>query len=474
VGFRLDVKSDKEPKPFDLNIEKILEDWEVYHALREVIANAIDEQLLTKTQEIEIAKDKEDNWRIRDYGRGLKYEHLTQKENLEKLSNPNIIGKFGIGLKDALATFDRHKVHVLIKSKYGDITLGRLKKHGFDDVSTLHAYISQPSNPNLIGTEFTFKGVSLSDIKKAKDLFLRFSGEQTIEKTKYGDVLEKKAEKGRIYINGIKVAEEDNFLFSYNITALNEAIRKALNRERSNVGRSAYSERVRSILTSSNNKEIARTLACDLKNFESGEIHDELKWLDVQEHAVKILNSLERVVFLTPEELSNETMMVNEAKMAGYEIISIPSNLKNRIQGQTDVTGKPIRDLGQFSFEYTESFEFKFVNPNDLKTQEKEVFDKTWAILGLIGGKPRIVKEIKISETMRKQLGSFIEAEGVWERGTGRVIVKRTALSSVERYAGILLHEIAHALSGADDVSREFESELTKMTGTISSKALEQ
>ena len=30
-------------KKFDLNIEKVLEDWEVYHAVREVIANALDE-----------------------------------------------------------------------------------------------------------------------------------------------------------------------------------------------------------------------------------------------------------------------------------------------------------------------------------------------------------------------------------------------------------------------------------------------
>ena len=473
-GLCLNVKSRVEPKPFDLNIEKILEDWEVYHAIREVIANAIDEQLLTKTQEIEITKNKDGNWRIRDYGRGLKYDHLTQKENTEKLTNPNVIGKFGIGLKDALATFDRHNISVLIESKYGDITLGKLKKHGFEDISTLHAYISLPSDPNFIGTEFTFKGVTLSDIKKAKDLFLKFSGESTIEKTKFGDVLEKRDTTARIYVNGVRVAEEDNFLFSYNITALNEAIRKALNRERSNVGRSAYSERVRSILVSSNSKDIARSLAGDLKNYESGEIHDELKWLDVQEHAVKILNSMEKVVFLTPEELSNETMMVNEAKMAGYEIISIPSNLKNRIHGQLDDTGNPIRDLGQFSFEYTESFEFKFVELADLKAQEKKVFDRTEAILNLIGGKPKRVKEIKISETMRKQLGSFVEAEGLWDRGKGRIIIKRCTLASIERYAGTLLHEVAHALSGADDVSREFESALTQMVGMISSKTIEK
>ncbi len=32
-------------RAFDLNIEEILEDWEPYHAIREVIANALDEKL---------------------------------------------------------------------------------------------------------------------------------------------------------------------------------------------------------------------------------------------------------------------------------------------------------------------------------------------------------------------------------------------------------------------------------------------
>lgn len=64
-------------KRFDLNIEKILEDWDVHHALREVIANAIDEQILTNTQDIVILKDSKGMWHVRDYGRGLMYEHLT-------------------------------------------------------------------------------------------------------------------------------------------------------------------------------------------------------------------------------------------------------------------------------------------------------------------------------------------------------------------------------------------------------------
>ena len=41
-------------REFDLNIEKVLENWTVAHAIREIIANALDEQVLTGTKDIEI------------------------------------------------------------------------------------------------------------------------------------------------------------------------------------------------------------------------------------------------------------------------------------------------------------------------------------------------------------------------------------------------------------------------------------
>jgi hypothetical protein len=460
-------------KRFDLNIEKILEDWEAFHAIRELIANAIDEQLLTHTEDVEILKDASGNWHIKDHGRGLRYQHLTQKENDEKLRNPNTIGKFGIGLKDALATFDRKGIKVLAKTKYGDITLEKSEKHGFEDIVTLHACISPPSNPDLVGTEFVLKGVTDEDVRKAKDLFLKFSGEKALEETTFGEVLKKKGAKARIYVNGVRVAEEDNFLFSYNITSLTSAIRKALNRERTNVGRVAYSERVKSILVSCQTEEVARDLVDDLRNYETGRIHDELGWIDVQERAVKILNVLGKVVFFTPDEMRSETMMVDEAKSAGYEIVAIPASLRERIRAQVDISGKPIRDLRQFSKEYHESFKFKFVDPRNLTTSENKVFQMTDTIFEIIGGKPEEIKEVRISETMRKELGSPVETEGVWEQLTKTIIIKRTVLKTLERYAGTLLHEVAHAISGAQDVNRDFETELSRLLGIAASKALD-
>ncbi len=235
-------------KEFDLNIEIILEDWEVYHAIREIIANALDEQTITNTQDIKICRDADNCWHIIDYGRGLDYHHLTQKENEEKLSNEKLIGKFGVGLKDALATLFRHNVKVTITSKHGIITLKQSAKTGFDDISTLHAVIDETSDPDMVGTDFCLDGCTEDDIEKAESLFLKFSDEKILEATEYGEVISTKNGISNIYINGVKVAEEDNFLFSYNITSLTSTLRKALNRERSNVGRTAYTPRVKDIL----------------------------------------------------------------------------------------------------------------------------------------------------------------------------------------------------------------------------------
>ena len=52
-------------REFDLNIERVLENWTVPHALREVIANALDEQALTGTPEPQIFEDAEGRWHVR-------------------------------------------------------------------------------------------------------------------------------------------------------------------------------------------------------------------------------------------------------------------------------------------------------------------------------------------------------------------------------------------------------------------------
>jgi hypothetical protein len=458
-------------KKFDLNIDRMLENWDAYHAVREIIANALDEQILTGTQDITISREAGGEWCIRDFGRGLRHEHFTMNENQEKLDHSGLIGKFGVGLKDALATFDRLGIQTRIRSKFCDVSFDRSEKHDFSDVITLHACISEPSDPAFVGTEFILKGCTDQDIDNAKRLFLRFSGEESLEDTQYGEILRKVGKASYIYINGIRVAEEENFLFSYNITSLTASIKKALNRERTNVGRTAYSERVKSILLASLSETVAKTLVNDLSNFGNGTLHDEMKWTDVSVHASKITNASGNVLFLTDEEIMNAPRFVEEARANGRQIITIPSNVKEKLAGQVDTEGNAIQDLDNFVSQWNDSFEFKFITSERLSQAERSVFEMTEKIADLVGGLPSSVRAVRISETMRPETGSFSEALGLWNGE--EIIIKRSELVSVRCYASTLLHEIAHASSGETDVTIGFEQELTSLLGLLASKALQ-
>jgi hypothetical protein len=460
-------------RKFDLNIERVLENWEPYHAVRELIANALDEQVLTNTDGIRIVRDRH-GWHIRDFGRGLKYEHLTQNENDEKLRNPHLIGKFGVGLKDAVATCDRRGIKVTIKSRHCHITFGKSPKHGFDDTVTLHANVDAPSDKKFIGTEFTLKGCEDRDIKKAKSLFLKFAGSDILEQTKYGKVIarNRKDATASIYINGVKVSEEENFLFSYNITSLTTKLRKELNRERTNVGRAAYSESVKKILLTCKSQAVATRLVDDLNEYETGSIHAELQWTDVSAHACKLINASDKVLFLTSDEQRQRASIVDDAHKGDYKIVTIPDSVQRKIAGQADYSGQPIVDINEFTRALNDSFKFEFIDPKKLRPAERKIFGKTPRILALVGGRPRKLKDIRISRTMRKESTTFKEAEGLWEAKTGQIIIKRSNLKNLADYAGTLLHEVVHAKSGADDVSREFEEALTVLLGQISSAAL--
>lgn len=463
-------------KKFDLNIEKILENWETKHAVREIIANALDEQKLTKSREIEITKAPNGSWHIRDFGRGLRYEHFTQKENDEKLAAEGIIGKFGIGLKDALATFERKGVGLKILSRFGDIILGKSQKSGFEDLITLHAYIDEPSNPNLVGTEFILSGLQDTEIEQAKKLFLKFNDVRVIEETRFGQVLSNLGNSGGIFINGVLVANEDNFLFSYNITSLNAAIKKAMNRERTNVGRTAYANTVKNILLDCNSQEVAERLSADLSQYSYGSNHDELKWIDIQQHAAKILNNFKKVVFVTAEDIERGTDIVNEARLGGFDVVTIPNNLRDKIaeQNEGEDTDNRVRIFTEFVQERNENFEFKIVSENALSFAERQVWQMKDKIFDLIGGKPHQVLQVVISETMQKDTTTFMQAAGVWEPSSRRIIIWRPVLKNEREFCGTLLHEIAHVISGATDATRRFENELTRLLGIMGTKAVNQ
>jgi hypothetical protein len=458
---------------FDLNIEKILEAWDSCHAVRELIANALDEQVLTNSREPEIHKGIQGSWIIRDFGRGLRYEHFTQNENPEKLKAVGkVIGKFGVGLKDAMATLDRNGVRVEIESKYGLITLTQQSKHGFGDVVTLHAAVAAPRDSEFIGTAIALAGLPDEDMERAKSFFLKYSGETVIEETKVGRILQRKGTVSRIYVAGLLVAEEENFAFSYDITSLTETMKKALNRERTNVGRTAYSERVKAMLLQTESHVVAKVLADQLVALEQGTGTDEVRWKDVAVHSCKILSASGKYLFVTASQLIANADAVNHAQGDGLQIVTVPDNIHAEVAGMKDISGAPIRDLTVYQSEWNNSFSFKWVSPEKMKAEERSIFNQAGAIAKFGGGLPPHVQAIRVSETMRQDFLSGTDALGLWDPATSCIVIRRDQLTTLVQFAGVLLHEIAHARSGHGDVTREFENELTEILGVAAAAAV--
>ena len=453
---------------FDLNIEEVLEHWEVEHALREIIANALDEQLLSRTAEIEIFEDQSGCWHIRDHGRGLRIEHFTLNEHPEKTaSESQVIGKFGVGLKDALATLHRRGVGVIIRSPYGTFRLREARKHGFDGITTLH--VAHEPAPSATGTDVELAGVRAEQIDRAKALFLHFSADDPLEATPYGQVLSRTSGPPRVYIHGVLVNEEPNFLFSYNVTSLTPAMKKRLNRERLNVGRTTYADRIKAIIRAAETDAVCSALADQVGARARGDQCDELQWAEIAQRALNLLHDRRRVTFVTETELEAAPDVINHMRGDGYDVVVVSDAQRTRLEEQYESGDTDLRTFSGYVDEFNASFEYAFVEPGALRTAEQDVYARTAEILALVDISPGAAPPVRISETMRAGPDTTL---GVWDRSLGVIVIARTQLGSVEQYAGTLLHEVAHATTGAVDVSRAFESVLTSYIGTLADQRL--
>jgi len=454
---------------FDLNIEEILDNWETHHAIREIIANALDEQRLSKTQEINIFKDQNCNWHIRDYGRGIEISHFTLNENMEKTeSSLEIIGKFGVGLKDALATFNRHKIGVVIRSKYGEYRLREAKKHGFDSITTLHIeYIGTPQQ--MVGTDVVLTGVTDQEISLARSLFVKFSDESIIESTEYGQIISRKQDGARVYIRGVLASEEPNFLFTYNITNLTDAMKKRLNRERLNVGRSTYSERIKAILKKADSEIVRDQLAEQVERRSKGDQCDEMQWLDVAQIAFNFLHEKRKVAYITETEVQQKPNIIDQMRIDGYTPVIVSDIQKEKIDNQIQSGGPQVKTVETYLDELDESFQYQFIEPGNLRPSEKAIFDLTPIIQGMVIQPGEQKPPVKVSETMRINLDNV---NGVWDMDQKSIIIHRRQLSDLAAYSGTLLHETAHAIYGNSDMTRSFEQDLTNYLGLVAKAAL--
>ncbi len=459
---------------FDLNVQKVLDHWTVASAVRELLANALDEHLLGYCRPPQVFRGADGNWHIRDHGRGVRHEHFAQNESAEKLRSDVVIGRFGVGLKDALAVLDGNGVPVVVHTGSADITTATHPKAGFADTVTLHAVFGPPSKPGMTGTEVVLTGIADEVMAEAKGFFLHWSAAGTLARTGDGDVLARvQGEPARIYVRGVRVADEEDFLFSYNVRRLNAKLAKALNRERANVGRQAYTDRVKSILLASTERVVMSRLADDLSTFEAGTQHTESTWLDIAVHASRVLNATDDVVFVTPAQLSKGGPAFDYARNEGKRLVVVPTKVADKLRGLDDHEGRPVRTLDVFRREWNASFSFTWVAPEQLAAAERAVYGQIGAVFAL-AGLPPDRWPVLVSETMRPgtEGDGGCQAVGLWDPAERHIVVRRDQLANLRRFCGTVLHEVTHAVSGQGDASLGFEEALTDLLGQVASATL--
>ena len=433
---------------FDLNVEKVLEHWSVPFAIRELIANALDEQALTGTGEPAIFKDAGGRWHIADAGRGIRYEHLTQNENAEKRTHPQVIGQFGMGLKDALAVFDRRGVGVAINSPHAVITTGRRPKEGFPDVITLHALVSAQSSRRREGRD-PAAGVTDADIETARRFFLRYSGERLLESTEYGDVL-----------------------------ARSEA-EPASPRLRQGPARRGGTELP---VLLQHHQAVGRTAAGAEPGAQQRRPHRLLRPGQGHPHSLQV-HAGRRPARRGPERLlagtaarrarlarcrparlpgaadqrerhlrhrladGEDTAQIRYAQADGYRIVVVPEDIARSLGGLTDLDGNPMVDLDRYRDDWNESFSFTFVEPATMTASERAVFARTRRDRRARSHRP--VQAEQSPSWSPRRCGSTTRAPGPRRLGTAerRIVIRRDQLA-IANYAGTLLHEIGHMTSG--------------------------
>jgi hypothetical protein len=68
---------------------------------------------------------------------------------------------------------------------------------------------------------------------------------------------------------------------------------------------------------------------------------------------------------------------------------------------------------------------------------------------------------------MRKDFSADVETLGCWDEKTSSIVLSRKTLKTIADYSGTLIHELIHAKTGQDDVTRAFESSLTETIGQL-------
>ena len=238
-------------KYIDLNIgANLLEHLTVSDAIKELIANALDEHTMNNIDNtISIVADKK-IYKIIDYGKGITRKNFQFNINKVKQQSCDMIGFFGYGLKDAIAILFQNKIGITIITKKHIFTPMFCPK---DNTGEMSLQMEMRKNTtieleNNYGTEIRLEGLKKKDIIMAEKKFLILNQPNILYEVENEISMFKQTTSQSIYMNGIELCENTGYHYSYDIKATPE-LKQQLNRDRKNIDLKIFKNRINILLS---------------------------------------------------------------------------------------------------------------------------------------------------------------------------------------------------------------------------------
>jgi len=422
--------------------------WTTSEAVREVYQNWLDVRSEYGC-EGQLSYDMKRGYvYVADAGPGMKVEHLAFGNNDKATGS---IGQFGEGLKSAFVALVRDNKRIEIRSQSMLIIPFFAMSESFG-VETLHYKILPCAE--FVGTKIRV-WCSKEEAENAKSYFCKLDkGFHWYEEGKISQP------GGKVYVNGSKIGDLQNSLFSYHLEGDDAA--KAINRDRNAVDMNIVKPMLESILNHTKSVKVAEmvlrqltvyavnTGPCFEQDLRLYSYHDKV-WL-MAWHRIYTQE------WILPSELESNTAV-------GYRGYKILRNISGQMEYFLSSFGvKTANEILKAAAAKKASI--GVVANKDLTTVERD--NLNWAIM-IVTKYYTDPGKVVIGTNLSAAVGTIGDNRmiGCRDNDKSRTILAREILTDRKQTLHTLLHETVHMVSAESDLTSEFEHALLDVSVKI-------
>lgn len=215
----MEVLMDNESICYELTLTpNYVSNWDFNNAMRELIQNGIDQQVMDRNKEFSISYDGiSRKLTLRNSGNSMLKINTLLLGKSSKANNDDTVGQFGEGYKIAALVLNRlGKTFTVYNNEKKEVWETKFKNSEKWKEKILAFYIRKRETEEK-GLCIEIGNVSHDEFNGLYDVWIKLGGDdyEKVE-TKYGEIITDEDYSGRVYVNGLFVDCNSNLKYGYN------------------------------------------------------------------------------------------------------------------------------------------------------------------------------------------------------------------------------------------------------------------